>query len=129
MQFKFKSFNISIDVFFDNCVYVLYGDFAFGCRFLINSLYLELRRRGINVILLNYCEFYSSSESILEKCKGRDFILLDDADLYMNVELSRRLSGLNVPVVMILHDVLRIDERICKKYFTVFDDSKLLLRC
>lgn len=126
MDFKFKHKNLDVNVSFKNCVTVLTNSSGSGKSFLLSMLYSEARNRGINVVFVDY-SVVVHQETLLNDVSGYDFILMDNSDLYMTKSLYSQLNSLQVPVVMSLHNLDRVDARYCPVYSVHFDDKLMYL--
>lgn len=126
VSFDFVDEGIHVVAEFKNGVSVLYGMSGSGKTYLLSSLYRESLRRGIKAVYKNYI-IADNPDSLIESATKCDFMLLDNADLYMSMKLYNRLNAMGIPIVMSLHNLLKVNSRYCPVYKVHFDSSDIYL--
>lgn len=126
IQFSNTNFKFCLS----NDIYVLTSASGNGKSLILDLLYVWLRQNNVPV----YFEMYTiaehsdvSNDLILNTAVKSSVVLLDNADLYMNVDLCRGLKALDIPVVIALHRLRLIDSSICKIFRVVVDINSIRL--
>ena len=88
---------------------ILFGYSGTGKTFLFKALAEYFIENDINYIYIDYQGAYLALDTIKSIVCDRDFILMDNADLYMTAELYDYLKSLNNYKVISLKDTMPLN--------------------
>ena len=103
---KFSN-DIEINMSLDNKVYIISDDSATGKSFLFKLLRKYCSENHIKYLLLDYNDLDKpdfSDDFVVSQCSMYDLVALDNADLYMNPDLFKRLNGLGNIILISIKD-------------------------
>lgn len=120
---------IHFNVNFMDEINVIKGYSGTGKTFLFNMLRSYCMLQGIPCAYIDYT-FVSDGDIdlILEHCVGKELIILDNADLYLNHELFNNIRSIGKTIIMSKKSTYGLNMTKAHVYMIGYDESSLSTR-
>lgn len=127
LDIKYEYNGIDIEVSLYNGLNILDGYSGDGKTLLLNAIEAYCIDNDIIYAYINYRNMKEKDETIEAICTGKDIILIDDADLFINNTMLTYMIEHNKHIIMSIKNTYKIDERKAKKFFVQYDKMELRL--
>lgn len=104
---------------------LLAGGSGEGKTLLMKAIQSYCIDNSITCAYIDYTRINDTSDEIYKACKGRRFILLDNADLYINHDLFEKINKLEGIILISLKQTYKIPMSKVKRYRVVYNESNL----
>lgn len=94
---------LKVNLKFDDKLCVLTGNSGTGKTYVLNILESCAMNQGITHRAIDNRSENDSPDMIAQLCKGKDLVLLDNADLYLTEELLKRICSNAKQVIVSIH--------------------------
>lgn len=101
LQFKKLINGVNFDVSFIDSINVIRGSSGTGKTFLFNVISAYCAKNNITHAYIDYKTVLTGdTDLILPHCKGKDIVILDNADLYLTSDLFQSIRDLGCTIIL-----------------------------
>lgn len=119
---------IDIEVNFNPGTHILEGHSGTGKSLLLEAINLFCLNVDKSCVYLNFNNRHNTEKVILTLCKGKEVVLLDNADLYLTDEILRELKAENRFIIISVKDTAELDISEDNFYEVQYQNQKIRLR-
>lgn len=120
---------VMFKVHFKHKINVIKGSSGTGKSFLFSELLQKCNRDNVPAVLIDYRVLTSSNVHLIEAmCKGKQVVLLDNADLYLTSELFDKIRSMDNVIVMSKKTTFGLNMKDARQYVIEYNNDTLSVR-
>ena len=129
LQFKKPINGVDFDVSFTDKVNVFRGSSGTGKTFLFNVISAYCAKNNISHAYIDYKTVLTDDiDLILSHCKGKDIVILDNADLYLTPDLFQSIRDLGCTIILSKKTTFGLNMRDAHLYTVDYNGNTLSTR-
>ena len=128
LKASFKVNTTQFDIDFTDKICVLYDNSGTGKSYLLKSLRTYAESNNIKYTFFDYKADGMAEKEVIERIKGNELVLFNNADLYMTNNIIKAIKQEGVLAIMELRSVVEFDLRESGYYRVKYEVNNVITK-